>query len=165
MGSVWGSATLKEEKNGRTMLGRMNDPNGQHLPMPPVRVLLADDHAPVACQLRELLEDEFDVVAVVQDGGALVTAVDSLAPDVIVTDISMPGVDGIAAATTILQKHPDAKVVFLTVHRDAAVVQKGLATGALGYVLKLMAGEELVPAIHAVLQGHRYVSNAIQTAG
>jgi len=129
--------------------------------MPHARVLLADDHAPVACQLRTLLEDEFEVVGVVEDGGALVSAVDSLAPDVIVTDISMPGMDGISAANVILERHPDAKVVFVTIHREPAMVQKGLATGAIGYVLKLMAGEELVPAIHAALQGRRYVSSAI----
>jgi DNA-binding NarL/FixJ family response regulator len=127
----------------------------------PARVLLADDHAPVARQICALLEPDFDVVAVVENGGELVAAVDSLAPDVIVTDISMPGMDGIAAAATILEKDPGARVVFVTIHCDPATVQKAMAAGAMGYVLKVMAGDELVPAIQSVLQGQRYLSSAI----
>jgi DNA-binding NarL/FixJ family response regulator len=122
------------------------------------RVLLADDHLAVAEGLRTLLEPEFDVIATVGDGNALVAAAAALTPEVIVTDIAMPGLDGIAAAGEILRRHPGARIVFVTVHNDAELVQKGLATGALGYVLKLTAGEELVPAVHAALRGQQYVS-------
>jgi two-component system, NarL family, response regulator NreC len=125
------------------------------------RVLLADDHLAVAEGLHAVLEPEFDVIATVGDGHALVAAAATLTPDVIVTDIAMPGLDGIAAAGEILRMHPTTRIVFVTVHNDAELLQKGLATGALGYVLKLTAGEELVPAIHAALRGKQYVSPRI----
>jgi DNA-binding NarL/FixJ family response regulator len=122
------------------------------------RVLLADDHPAVAEDLRAVLEPEFDVIATVGDGHALLVAAETLTPDVIVTDISMPGLDGIEAAGEILQRNPRARIVFVTVHKDAEIVQKALATGVLGYVLKLTAGDDLVPATHAALRGERYVS-------
>jgi DNA-binding NarL/FixJ family response regulator len=125
------------------------------------RVLVADDHLAVAESLRAVLEPEFDVIATVGDSNALIAAAATLIPDVIVTDITMPGLDGIAAAGEILRRHPRARIVFVTVHNDAKLVQKGLATGALGYVLKLTAGEELVPAVHAALRGKQYVSPLI----
>jgi DNA-binding NarL/FixJ family response regulator len=122
------------------------------------RVLLADDHPAVAEDLRALLEPEFDVIATVGDGYGLMTATETLTPDVIVTDIAMPGLDGMAAASEILQRNPRARIVFVTIHNDSAMVQKAFATGVLGYVLKLTAGDELVPATHAALRGERYAS-------
>jgi DNA-binding NarL/FixJ family response regulator len=124
------------------------------------RVLLAEDHQAAAEQLRSVLEVEFEVVAVVSDGAALVEAAQALQPDAIVSDISMPVLDGIAAATRILQRNPDARIVFVTVHGEAAIVQRGLAAGALGYVSKQTAGEDLVPAVHAALRGTRRASPA-----
>jgi DNA-binding NarL/FixJ family response regulator len=124
-------------------------------------IVLAEDHQAAAEQLRSVLETEFDVVAVVADGAALVEAAQSLHPDAIVTDIAMPVLDGIAATTRIIQQNPDARIVFVTVHRDAGIVQRGLATGALGYVLKQAAGEELIPAVHAALCGRRHVCLAV----
>jgi DNA-binding NarL/FixJ family response regulator len=126
------------------------------------RVLLAEDHPAVAEDLRALLTSEFDVIATVGDGDGLVAAADTLTPDVIVTDIAMPGLDGMAAAGEILQRNPRARIVFVTVHNDAEMVQKALATGVLGYVLKLTAGDELVPATHAALRGERYVSPLVR---
>jgi DNA-binding NarL/FixJ family response regulator len=128
-------------------------------------VLLADDHGPIAEQLGALLEPEFEVIAVVGDGGALVTAAETLTPDVIVTDIAMPGRDGITAARTILRSNPGARIVFVTIHNDPALVQQGLATGALGYVLKLRAADDLIPAVQAALQGHPYVSQSVRGTG
>jgi DNA-binding NarL/FixJ family response regulator len=125
------------------------------------RVLLADDHPAVVKDLCALLEPEFEVVATVGDGDALVAASEALAPDVIVTDVAMPGLDGIAAVSEILRRNPAARVVFVTVHGDAEMVKKGLAVGAMGYVLKLTAGEDLVPAIHAALRGQHHVSAII----
>jgi DNA-binding NarL/FixJ family response regulator len=124
------------------------------------RVLLAEDHQAAAEQLRSVLETAFEVVAVVTDGVALVEAAQALRSDAIVTDIAMAVLDGIAATTSILQQNPDARIVFVTVHGEAAIVQRGLAAGALGYVLKQAAGEDLVPAVHAALRGQRYVSLA-----
>ena len=131
-------------------------PDGKKARRP--RVLLADDHPAVVKDLCAVLEREFDVVATVEDGAALVATFDALAPDVVVTDISMPGFDGIAAASEILRKNPAARIVFVTVHDEVEMVKKGLAMGVLGYVLKLTAGEDLVPAIHAALRGERHVS-------
>jgi DNA-binding NarL/FixJ family response regulator len=126
-----------------------------------VRILLAEDHPVVAAALHAVLEPEFEVIVTVGDGNALVAAAQTLTPDVIVTDITMPGLTGIAAAGEILQRNPHARIVLVTVHNDAAMVQTGLAIGALGYVLKLTAGEELVPAVYAALRGQQYVSSRI----
>jgi DNA-binding NarL/FixJ family response regulator len=129
--------------------------------MPQPRLLLADDHAETAELLRGLLQAEFDVIAQVEDGLALVAAAEGLSPDVIVSDISMPGLDGIAAATLILQRNPDARIVFVTVHCDRFLVDRGFAAGALGYVLKREAGDDLSPAVRAALCGERHVSRAL----
>jgi DNA-binding NarL/FixJ family response regulator len=124
------------------------------------RVLLADDHVENTDLLCRLLQAEFDVVGSVQDGNALVNAAEALSPDVIVTDISMPGLDGINAATVILRSNPAARIVLVTVHRDRLLMERGLAAGALGYVLKLTAGDDLLPAVRAALRGERHVSPA-----
>ncbi|HSE85719.1 MAG TPA: response regulator transcription factor [Candidatus Binatia bacterium] len=125
------------------------------------RVILADDHPDVVESLLALVEPEFDVVATVGDGKALVAAAASLTPDVIVTDISMPGLNGISAADQILRSNPATRVVFVTVHNHPVLVEKGLAIGALGYVLKLTAGDDLVPAIRDALQGKRHLSPTV----
>ena len=125
------------------------------------RVLLAEDHADVAEQLRGVLASEFEVVGTVGDGQCLVEAADTLNPDVIVTDIAMPGLDGIAAARVIRERHPDARIVLVTVHDDRALVQQGFAVGVLGYVLKLAAGDDLLPAVHAAVAGKRFVSQGV----
>ena len=126
--------------------------------MNPPRLLLADDHAGTRNLLRLLLESEFNVIADVADGQALVTAAHRLSPDVIVTDISMPGIDGITAAATILYGNPAARIVLITVYSDTSLLDRGLSSGAMGYVLKGRAGDELVPAVHAALRGERYTS-------
>jgi DNA-binding NarL/FixJ family response regulator len=124
-------------------------------------VLLADDHAAVAELLRGVLEPEFEVAAMVGDGLALVEAADAIRPDVIVTDIGMPCLDGIAAALMILRKDPEARIVFVTLHAEADLLEPALAAGALGCVLKLTAGGELVRAVRAALRGERYVSRGV----
>jgi len=122
------------------------------------RLLLADDHLATAQLVSALLEPEFEVIAHVSDGRALISAADRLSPDVIVSDISMPGLDGIAAASVILHKHPDMPIIFMTVHGDRHMVERGLATGARGYVLKVVAGDDLMPAVRAAMRGERHVS-------
>jgi len=122
------------------------------------RVLLAEDFGVVAEQLRGLLEVEFEVVATVEDGYALIGAARRLHPDVIVTDVTMPAMDGMAAATEILREDPACRIVFVTVHAEAELVRKALEIGALGYVLKLCAGEDLLPAVHAAMRGTRHLS-------
>ena len=122
------------------------------------RVLLADDHRIVAEGLKSLLADEFDLAGIVEDGRALVQAARDLRPDVIVTDISMPHLSGIDALLQIRKDNPDARVVLLTMHRDAAYARRALEAGAAGYVLKHSAAAELVLALHAALQGRTFVS-------
>ena len=125
-------------------------------------MLLAEDHAATAAQLQTLLQTAFDVVAVVADGATLVSAAERFAPDAVVTDISMPVLDGIDAAVLILQKHPGTRLVLVTVHDELILVDRGVAAGALGYVLKETAGDELVPAVEAALKGQLYISHALR---
>lgn len=120
-------------------------------------VILAEDHLPVAEQIRELLGEEFDVLAVVGHGEALVKAVRRLRPDVVVTDISMPGMDGMQAVRELVQEQPGLPAVFITVHDDPLLARAALAIGK-GYVLKASAGEELIDAVHAALDNRYFVS-------
>jgi DNA-binding NarL/FixJ family response regulator len=122
------------------------------------RVLLAEDFRAVAQELKRVLETEFDVIATVGDGHALVGAARALRPDVVVADISMPGLDGISAASQIIRAEPTARIVFVTVHDEPAIVQRSLDIGALGYVLKLWAADDLVPAVWAAMRGERHVT-------
>ena len=124
-------------------------------------MLLAEDHAETAERLRKLLRVDFDVIAWVEGGRALLDATERLSPDVIVADISMPGVDGIAATALICRHDPNARIVLVTVHAESMLMEAGLAAGALGYVLKDTAGDELVPAVHAALAGRQYVSREL----
>ena len=119
-------------------------------------MLLAEDHPSNVALMREILETDFDVIATVEDGRALIYAVLTLRPDVIVTDISFAVFCWNTKTREILQRNPAARVVFVTVHSDPALVRRGLAAGGLGYVLKLSAGEELVPAVWAALRGERW---------
>jgi DNA-binding NarL/FixJ family response regulator len=126
-----------------------------------VRILVADDHPASRQLLCGLLATEFDVVGDVGDGEALVSAERLLSPDVILTDISMPFLNGIAAAAKILERRPSARIIFVSVNADVELVERGLADGALGYVLKRSAGDDLVPAVHAALNGRVFVSDAL----
>ena len=126
------------------------------------RVLLAEDHPGVAEQLRKLLEVEFDVVGTVADGHALLRAADECHPDVIVTDIMMPGLDGIAVTAALIARRLCTRVVLVTVHDDPGLAERGYAAGALAYVLKHSAGHELVPAVRAAMRGERYVPPSIR---
>ena len=128
------------------------------------RVILADDHPAILKDLQTLLKQEFEVVATVGDGNALIAAAETLAPDVIVTDIAMPGLNGIAAAADILRSNSDARIVFVSAYNDPVLVKKGLATGAFAYVSKLRAGEDLVPAIHAALRGEHHLSPTVDVS-
>jgi DNA-binding NarL/FixJ family response regulator len=123
-------------------------------------LVLAEDHLPIAEQLGELLSEEFDVLAVVAHGEALVKAVRRLQPDVVVTDISMPGMDGMQAARELLADRPGLPIIFITVHDDATLARAALSLGK-GYVLKASAGEELVEALNQVLKGGHFLSPAL----
>lgn len=122
------------------------------------RILLADDHRMVGEGLKSLLTPEFEFLGVVEDGRALVEEAKRLRPDVIVTDISMPELNGIDALQQMKKNQPGVKVVFLTMHRDVAYARRALEAGAMGYVLKHSAPAELVSAIRAALNGQTYIT-------
>lgn len=122
------------------------------------RVLLADDHESVRREIRAILEPEFDVVGAVADGEALIEAVETLKPDVVVLDVSMPVMGGIEAAKRLKKLHPEGKVVFLSIHQNPAIVQEALSTGALGYVFKLSADADIVEAVRKAFEGHSFLS-------
>lgn len=122
------------------------------------RILLADDHRIVAEGLRSLLDPEFELVGIVEDGRALLAAVEELHPDVIVADISMPLLNGIDAVRQIKKMHSEIKVVFLTMHPDVTYAASAFDAGASGYVLKHSAPSELVTAIQSALRGKKYVT-------
>jgi DNA-binding NarL/FixJ family response regulator len=125
------------------------------------RVLLADDHRLVAEGLKSLLSAEFELVAVVEDGRALIEAARKLRPDAIVADITMPRLNGIDALVQLKRDDKGVRVVFLTMHPEAAYAQRALEAGASGYVLKHSAPAELIAAIRAALDGKTYVSPAV----
>ena len=123
--------------------------------------MLADDHAGTRTLLHTLLTPDFDIVADLADGVTLVRLASQLAPDVVVTDIAMPGLDGFEAVCLIHQRQPDIRIVLVSVDSNHTLIERGFAAGANGYVLKPMAAQDLVPAVHAVLGGERFVSPVI----
>jgi DNA-binding NarL/FixJ family response regulator len=125
------------------------------------RLLIADDHKIFAEGLKRLLNADFDIAGVVEDGRELVAAAEKLRPDVIVADISMPMLNGIEAVRQIKKVHPEIKVVFLTMHPDVAYAVSAFETGASGYVLKHSAPDELITAIREGLKGRTYVTPLI----
>lgn len=129
--------------------------------MPKIRVLLAEDHTVVAEGLRSLLKDVFDLVGMVHDGRALLEAVETLHPDVIVTDISMPMLNGLDAIRQIRSKRPSARIVVLTMHDDTHLAADAFRAGISGYLLKTSAGDELINAIREVAQGRSYVTTLL----
>jgi DNA-binding NarL/FixJ family response regulator len=127
------------------------------------RVILAEDHPVMAQHLRALLDPDYDV-QVVPDGRALMAAVEFYMPDVIISDIAMPGISELAAARNIRTAHPEARIIFISVLDEPAVIRKALAEGASGYVIKSDAGDELANAVQTVLGGGRYVSSSAEVA-
>jgi DNA-binding NarL/FixJ family response regulator len=124
-----------------------------------VTVLLADDHTIVADGLSALLAGHgFEVVGAVGDGALLVDAAIRLRPDVIVTDLSMPGLTGLDVLARLRAERVASRVIVLTMHRDAEVAATALRAGAAGYLLKESAGEELVGAIRQALAGGVYLT-------
>ena len=123
------------------------------------KVLLADDHPNVLEIIGKLLEPSFEVIGKVCDGQALVEAAMNLKPDVIITDISMPILNGIEAANKLKKSGCKSKVVFLTVHTDPDFVRACFAAAALGFVVKPRMATDLLPAIRDALAGRSFVSS------
>jgi DNA-binding NarL/FixJ family response regulator len=129
-----------------------------------IRILLADDHPGFPEIEERLLESEFEVIGKVRNGQALFEEAMRLKPDVIVSDISMPILNGIEAADRLKESGCNSRIVFLTVHSDTEFVRRCLSAGAFGYVPKSRVANDLVPAIRAALEGNIFVSRHLRHA-
>lgn len=129
----------------------------------PLRILLADDHVTVRHGLKLLIEAQPDmkVIAEASDGAAAVQQTLDLQPDVVVLDISMPGMNGLVATRTLKQKQPKIAIITLTRHGDDAYLQELLRAGVAGYVLKQSAPSELLQAIRVAAAGGQYLDSSL----
>jgi DNA-binding NarL/FixJ family response regulator len=128
--------------------------------MPP-RVILADDHTIFVEAFRKLLEPDYQIIASVSDGRALMESAKQLKPDVIIADIGMPLMNGLEAGLRLKEQMPAVKLVFLTVNEDADLAVEAMHRGASGYLLKSCVATELIRAIQLALRGKTYVSPQI----
>ncbi len=127
------------------------------------RVLLADDHKIVTDGLAHILEPDYDLVGVATNGLELIDAAAKYRPDVIIVDISMPLLNGIEAATRIKKSDAQVKIVFLTMHSEVSYIEKAMAVGAVGFLLKHSASTELLIALQEIFAGRKYVSPLIES--
>jgi DNA-binding NarL/FixJ family response regulator len=131
-----------------------------------IRILIADDHGLLRAGLRTLLNAASDltVVGEVADGEEAVRLSLTLRPDVVLMDISMPGIGGIEATRRLVAQRPGVRVLILTVHEDRSLLREALQVGAAGYILKRAVESELITAIQAVTRGDLYVHPAMTRA-
>lgn len=129
----------------------------------PIRILVADDHRLVLAGLKALVKDDptIEVIGEAADGPAALRLAIELTPDVIVLDLSMPGMNGIRVAQSIRVQVPRCEILILSVHEDRAYLRRLLEMGVSGYVLKRSAPQELIGAIRAVIAGGTYLDPAI----
>ena len=126
-----------------------------------IRVVLADDHQDLLEEVRCLIAPEFDVVRSVNEGLALIQAACELRPDAVISDIHMPRLNGIEAGRQILRKGLCQAVIVLTMYNEPQFVDRAMQAGIRGYVLKVDAGEALIPALQTVLGGGIYLSRGV----
>ncbi len=127
------------------------------------RILLADDHALLLEAIRRVLAPHYEIVGTVKDGRALVVAALRLKGDLIVSDITMPHLNGIDAAIQIKASLPGTKLLFVSAHSSSAYVTAAFKAGGTGYVLKSAVLEELLDAAQSVLKGRMYISSGLST--
>lgn len=128
------------------------------------RILLADDHAMICAGYQSLLAPQYEVIGSVGDGRALLKAASEMKPDVVLVDIGMPLLNGLDAGRELKKAMPAVKIIFLTMNLDPDLAREALKIGASGYLLKTSEGEELLTAVHQVLQGRSYVTPHIHRA-
>jgi len=128
-----------------------------------IRILIADDHKIIVDGLRSLLENNsaFKVIGQASDGLSAVRLAAEIAPDLVIMDISLPGLNGIDATRRILEANPRTKVIALSMHKDGRYIAEALKSGASGYLLKESAFDELTAAIRTVMKGRAYLSASI----
>ncbi len=122
------------------------------------RVLVADDLESVQAAVADLLRGSFDVIGTVSDGKSAVEEILLLQPDLVVLDISMPGMTGIEVTKELKNHTNKTKVIFLTVHEDSRIIAACLSAGAVGYVVKELMDSDLIPAMNEALAGRVFVS-------
>lgn len=127
------------------------------------RILIGDDHVLIIEAIKAVLENDFEVVSVADNGRDLVSEAKRLLPDLVLLDISMPILSGIEAARKIKDSVPTTRVVFLTQSTDRAYVQAALTNGASGYLVKQSLASELVSALWKVLNDEVYLSASLRT--
>jgi len=125
------------------------------------RLVIADDHTLLAEACKDLLEPEFEIVGIVNNGRDLLKMAGELNPDVVVVDVAMPQLNGLDAGEEIKRLIPSVKLIFLTMNLDPEVAAEAFRRGASGYVVKNSAAEELINAIRRVLKGESYLSTLI----
>jgi DNA-binding NarL/FixJ family response regulator len=125
-----------------------------------VRIVLADDHREMVSIVRSTLGDDFEIVAAVEDGRAALDAVLALDPDVLITDISMPVMDGLQLAGQLKKSHCRTKIIVLTMHQDSYFVTAALSLGVSAYVIKTLMSSDLVFAIEDALKGNTFISDS-----
>jgi DNA-binding NarL/FixJ family response regulator len=125
-----------------------------------MRVLLADDQETILRDIEQLLTPDFEIVGTAMDGVSAIEAAARLQPDLIVTDLTMPRLGGIEASREMLKARPEVPIVLLTMHNDPHLVELALSVGIRGYVHKLAAGEDLIPAAYCALKGQTFISSA-----
>lgn len=125
------------------------------------RVVLADDHEDLLYEIRLLLGSEFDIVNSVTDGLGLIDAASKSKPDIVISDVQMPGLNGIEACQRIIENGFCGAATILTMHDEVQLVKDALRAGIRGYVLKVDAGEELILAVRSVMGGFTYLSRGV----
>ena len=128
-----------------------------------LRIVLADDHAVVREGMKTLIsgQSDMEVVGEAADGPSTLTLVEELDPDIVVVDVSMPGLNGAEVTTRLREVRPDRKVLALTVHEDRGYLRLLMGAGASGYVLKRAAADELIRAIRTVADGGTYLDPVV----
>jgi DNA-binding NarL/FixJ family response regulator len=129
------------------------------------RVLVADDHFLIAEALSILLAPHFDVVGVATDAQLVADEVARLRPEVVLLDVTMPRLNGLDVARMILERAPNTKIVFLTMHANRVIMKEAFRAGASGFVVKNCTASDLVLAVRTVLVGRTYVSPEVQEDG
>jgi DNA-binding NarL/FixJ family response regulator len=135
--------------------------------MTSIRIVIVDDHEVARRGVRSVLaaNSSLEVVAELVDGEQAIDKVPELSPDIILLDISLPGISGIEAAKSIRKNSPDSRIIFVSQHHSVILAKDALRAGASGYVVKSDAGRDLLSAIEAVREGRTFISPALTAKG
>jgi len=131
--------------------------------MSSIRIVIVDDHAAARRGIRTVLTSspQIEVIAEIRDAESAIGAIHELHPDIILLDISLPGISGIEAALALRQNSPDSRIIFVSQHDSMLLAQDALQAGAEGYVVKSDAGRDLLSAIKAVREGRTFLSRTL----